>query len=81
MGKIVTEKTHKYIKRKIYNKEPKQNDIIGSWVRGINFVKIKMSLKLINNSNTIPTKISTRFFTKLDKFLKNVHERAKVNNK
>ena len=50
-------------------------------MRGINFVKIKMSLKLINNSNIIPMKISTRFFIKLDKFIKNVYERAKVNNK
>lgn len=81
MGKTVTEKTDKQINREIYNKEPKQNDIIGSRVRGINFIKIKMSLKLINNSNIIPIKISTRFFIKLDKFIKNVYERAKVNNK
>ena len=39
-----------------------------------------MSLKLINNSNTILMKIST-FFIKLDKFIKKLYERAKVNNK
>lgn len=36
MGKTVTENTDKQINREIYNKEPKQNDIIGSRVRGIN---------------------------------------------